>query len=520
MTDYLEVLQSLKNEIEENQLTTEVDTMTFIDETNANLTKDSRRYKDSNKIIFKQYISYENSQAIMNLVKDYKKYDISTISEYKYEILNLCNIMDAMRENPVEMLVYSIKGLNGEEIFINAIRDIVKSIYEENSESVKDAYKSILDNWNWNDCLEFVLKSISELRIYELSEEVFALFEKNNILRELSAKTLLSISANEKYESMINFLCSQQNETSAELELFKKILYMIAKESENNTAYIYRSYLRENLWGHTRNIAIGAIKINLNKIILDDMEKKLNNPNTDRSIINKIEVLRSKAGISGKEKTIDELVNIVCNKNELERKRTRALIELGKREDVTDLILKSVIEKIMNESEVLSVALCSVMVERKNYSYLLKLFDYMVNRDEYSEAAVEAINQIKRLKGLRDEKLNEHLEKVAEKILSNDDMINIKKNLKIIELFSTGIPSDTISIIFLNKLKNTEHIIIKKSLLEFFRKEFNRFNTELKNNIKNVVLECSHSEEISKEAMKCLNSINEFTELAPTGGKK
>ena len=174
----------------------------------------------------------------------------------------------------------------------------------------------------------------------------------------------------------------------------------------------------------------------------------------------------------------------------------------------------------MNESEVLSVALCSVMVERKNYSYLLKLFDYMVNRDEYSEAAVEAINQIKRLKGLRDEKLNEYLEKVAEKILSNDDMINIKKNLKIIELFSTGIPSDTISIIFLNKLKNTEHIIIKKSLLEFFRKEFNRFNTELKNNIKNVVLECSHSEEISKEAMKCLNSINEFTELAPTGGKK
>lgn len=520
MADYLEILQALKNEIEENELTTEVDTMNFIDEINAKLTKDSRRYKDSNKIIFKQYISYENSEALMKLVKDYKNYDISTVSEYKYEILNLCNILEAMRENPVEMLVYSIKGLNGEKAFINAIRDVVKTIYEENSLSVKEAYKSILDNWSWNDCLEFVLKSISELRIYDLADEVFALFERNNILRELSAKALLSISANEKYESMINFLCAQQNETSAELELFKNILYMIAKESENNTFYIYRSYLRENLWGSTRNIAIGAIKINLNKMILDDMEKKLNNLNTDRNIIRKIEILKSKAGISEDKKTTDELINIVCNRNELERKRARALTELGKCKDVNDSILKSVIDRIMNESEVLNVALCSVMVERKNYNYLVKLFDYMVNRDEHSEAAVEAINQIKRLKGLRDEKLNHHLEKIAEKILSNDEIINIKKNLKIIELFSGGIPSKEISIIFLNKLKNTQHTIIKKSLLEFFRKEFNRYNTELKNNIKATVLKCSHSEDVSKEAMICLNSINEFSELAPTGGNK
>lgn len=520
MADYLEILQALKNEIEENELTMEVDTMRFIDETNAKLTKDSKRYKDSSKIIFKHHISYENSEALIKAVKNYKHYDISTIGEYKYEILNLCNIMDAMRENPVEMLVYSIKGLNSEKIFVNAIRDVIKTIYEENSESVKEAYKSILDNWNWNDCLEFVLKSISELRIYDLSEEVFALFEKNNILRELSAKTLVSISANEKYESIINFLCAQQNETSAELELFRNILYMIAKESENNTVYIYRSYLRENLWGHTRNIAIGAIRLNLNKIILDDMEKKLKNPNTDRIIVKKINILKSKVGISEGQETIEELVDIVCSKSESERRRAKALIILGNHQEVTDSILKTVINKIMNESEVLNVALCSVMVERKNYNYLVKLFDYMVNRDEYSEASMEATNQIKRLRGLRDEKLNQHLEKIAEKILSNDDTVNVKKNLKIIELFSSGIPSSEVAILFLNKLKNTNHAIIKKSLLEFFRKEFNRYNKELKNSIKEVVLKCSHSDDVCKEAMKCLNSINEFSELAPTGGVK
>ena len=55
MLDYKDILQKLKNEIEEENMVIEVDTMSFIEDVNAELTNDSKRYKDSNKIIFKWY---------------------------------------------------------------------------------------------------------------------------------------------------------------------------------------------------------------------------------------------------------------------------------------------------------------------------------------------------------------------------------------------------------------------------------------------------------------------------------
>ena len=133
MLDYKDILQKLKNEIEEENMVIEVDTMSFIEDVNAELTNDSKRYKDSNKIIFKQHISYENAEKIISLVNNTEDYNLSNIGDYKYELINVCNIMDAMRENPVEMLVYAIKGLHGKDLYINAVRDVVKYLYEENS---------------------------------------------------------------------------------------------------------------------------------------------------------------------------------------------------------------------------------------------------------------------------------------------------------------------------------------------------------------------------------------------------
>ena len=199
MLDYKDILQKLKNEIEEENMVIEVDTMSFIEDVNAELTNDSKRYKDSNKIIFKQHISYENAEKIISLVNNTEDYNLSNIGDYKYELINVCNIMDAMRENPVEMLVYAIKGLHGKDLYINAVRDVVKYLYEENSESVKSAYRSILSNWNWNDCIEFVLKSICELRIYDIYSEVYEIFENNMLKREMAARALLDINSNEVY---------------------------------------------------------------------------------------------------------------------------------------------------------------------------------------------------------------------------------------------------------------------------------------------------------------------------------
>ncbi|MBX9184569.1 hypothetical protein [Clostridium sp. K04] len=530
MLDYKDILQKLKNEIEEESMSIEVDTMSFIEDVNAKLTNDSKRYKDSNKIIFKQHISYENAEKIISLVNNIEGYNLSNIGDYKYELINICNIMDAMRENPVEILVYATKGLYGKDLYINAVRDVVKYLYEENSENVKIAYKSILSNWNWNDCIEFVLKSICELRIYDIYLEVYEIFEKNILNREMAARALLAINASEVYESMINFLCCQSNDTSLELELYKKILYMIAKENPNNTLYIYKSYLRQNLWGNVRNITIGAIRFNLSKVILDDIEKKLKNNQIDNAIRKKLIILLEKCtngedraqeilfGATNRRKDKESLLGIITDRNSTDKERSIALITLAKMDSISNQDLDKVIANVINQSEVLNATICSAKVERGDNRYIIKLFEYILNNDEYSDVSIEASNQIKRLRGLNRQDLLDNLNKVAEKILDNEDTVNVKKVIKVIDLFSTGIPSDEIAELFLKKLMNTEYIVIKNKLLEFFRKEYSRFTYALKEKIKGVVVQCSYNEDTKKVAMECLNSINSLVDLAPTGG--
>lgn len=529
MLDYMDKLKLLKQKIEEENISIEVDTQTFTEDLNAKLTKESKNYRESNKRIFKQYISYQNSQKILHLVSDIENYNISNIRDYKNEIINECNIIEAMGENPVEILVYSIKGLYGKTIFINAIRDIVKTIAEYNNENVKLAYKNILSNWNWNDCIEFVLKSICEIRMYDLSEEVFNVFEKNKIMRELATKTLLDISATDKYESMVNFLSVQPNETSADHEKYRNILYKIAKENPMNTFYIYKCYLRQNLFGAIRNITIGAIRFNLSKIILEDADKKLGNPKIDNITKNKIFTLLKRCiGMPNVDEILirrgiivsdsDELIEIVLNENKSDKNRCNALVELSKNKDISNEKLEKITATVLNSSEVINVAICSAKVQRGDNRYVVKLFDYIVNRDENSDVSIEAMNQVKRLKGLEREDLNGQLKKVAEQILSNEEDINIKKGMKIIELFSSGIPSNDIAEIFLDKLKNTNHLIVKNRILDFFKKEFNRFNENMKEQINTEIINCSYDKETSDKAMECLISINSFKDLTPIGG--
>ena len=108
MLDYIDKLKLLKQQIEEENISIEVDTQIFTEDINSKLTKESKSYRESNKRIFKQYISYQNSEKILQLVSDIENYNISNIGDYKNEIINECNIIEAMGENPVEILVYSI----------------------------------------------------------------------------------------------------------------------------------------------------------------------------------------------------------------------------------------------------------------------------------------------------------------------------------------------------------------------------------------------------------------------------
>lgn len=544
MQDYMEVLGALKATMKQEIDEKTVDTITTIETLNPELTADSKKYRDSNKIIFKEEISSKSAHELVSLVTNTKQYNISNISLYKEEILSKCNIIYAQGENPIEMLVYSIKGLANEFIYINAIRDVIKSFYEDSSELIVTSYRNILNKWSWNDCLEFVLKSITELKIHQLSEDVYYVFKINNINRELAAKTIISLEATELFENLINFLCTLDNESTTEIDKLRNILYYMAKYNNQNTVYIYKCYIQLTVNREVSNILIGAIRFNVDRVILDHIEKCLKNSELSYQAFRKLIILLSKSKqanvnivqiltnalrishLDEKQKdfirralgddTPEMQMEIIKDKRKGSRERRDAIISMAKSGDENYLKL---LDEVAEESHGFNAVVCSVRVQRGDNSQLIELFKYIVTREENDEVSMEATNQIKRLRTLKDENINRALLEVASKLLADDELSNIKKVNKILDIFSSGVPNDEVGQLFLNKLKSTKHSIIKNKIIEFYRKEFNRLKLNtLKTSIKEAILNCTYEEEVSKVAMECLKSMNSYVESVPSLG--
>lgn len=544
MQDYKEVLGALKATMKQEIDEKIVDTITTVEILNPELTADSKKYRDSNKIIFKEYISSKSANELVSLVLNISEYNISNIGLYKEEILSKCNIIYMQGENPIEMLVYSIKGLANESIYINAIRDVIKIFYEDNSELIVISYRNILNKWQWNDCLEFVLKSITELKIYQLADDVYSVFKNNNINRELAAKTIISLEATELFENLINFLCTLENENTTEIDKLRNILYYMVKFNKQNTIYIYKCYIQLTVNKTVSSILIGAIRFNIDRVILDHIEKCLRNSELSYYAFRKLITLLSKSKqsnasiiqilinalrISHLDKKQKDLIkralgddtpemqlDIIKDKRKGRRERCDAIISMAKSEDEKYL---EVLDEVAKESDEFNAVVCSVKVQRGNINQVIKLFEYIVTRDEYDEVSIEATNQIKRLRTLKDEKLNGALLKVASSLLADDELYNIKKVNKILDIFSSGVPTDEVGQLFLNKLKSTKHSIIKSKIIEFYKKEFNRLKSDtLKNSIKDAILNCTYDTEVDSIAMECLKSINSYVESVPTLG--
>lgn len=544
MQDYMEVLGALKATMKQEIDEKIVDTITTVEILNPELTADSKKYRDSNKIIFKEYISSKSANELVSLVLNISEYNISNIGLYKEEILSKCNIIYMQGENPIEMLVYSIKGLANESIYINAIRDVIKIFYEDNSELIIISYRNILNKWQWNDCLEFVLKSITELKIYQLADDVYSVFKNNNINRELAAKTIISLEATELFENLINFLCTLENENTTEIDQLRNILYYMVKFNKQNTIYIYKCYIQLTVNKTVSSILIGAIRFNVDRVILDHIEKCLRNSELSYYTFRKLITLLSKTKQSNtsiiqilinalhishldeKQKdfirralgddTPEMQLDIIKDKRKDSIERRNAIISMAKSEDEKYL---EVLDEVAKESDEFKAIVYSVKVQRGNINQVIKLFEYIVTRDEYDEVSIEATNQIKRLRTLKDEKLNGALLKVASSLLADDELSNIKKVNKILDIFSSGVPTDEVGQLFLNKLKSTKHSIIKSKIIEFYKKNFNRLKSDtLKNSIKDAILNCTYDTEVDSIAMECLKSINSYVESVPTLG--
>ena len=539
MSDFFEALKNLKDKMEEESGNYgEIDTTEYIESLNPERTEDSVSYKTSDKIVFKEKISENNAAEIIKLVNNVNEYDVNTLNEYKENILYKCGVLITCGENPVEMLIYSTKGLYNNDMFKNAVKDVIKSLYQDNKEEVCKAYKNILGSWTWIDCLEVVLQSIVELRISELSEDVYAILEKNLILRELSAKVLIAVGAENCYVSMINYFCNQPSETRADVEMVRNIFYTMARQNDTNTQLLFNAYIKYSINNNIRGVLISAVRLNLTYDILERCERYLKNNQTSSIVEIKIIRLLSKAA-DRNERALKILKDALkyphTNKKEIKvglikvddsirvdtasdpnsslKERISALISLGQANDISDI--EPQLNKASAESEELDAVVCSIRVEKRQYKYLISLFNYVANREEDDKASVEATHQIKRLRTLRNEELISKLNILAVKILDNDEVKNVKKVLKVIEIFQSGIPNDEIGVMFNNKLNNTDHTSVKEKIIQFYKREYKKFSPNIKEEIKKSILKCTYDKTVKECAMDCLNTINSYTDFTP-----
>lgn len=539
--DYLAVLQSLKEEIKDDS-DYKIDSILVQEEVGPKLSEGSKSFKENKKVIFRQEISSDNAKELGTLVLNVNEYSIENLMEYKNKINNKCGIISALGESPVEMLIYATKGLENNSIHKNAIRDILKNLYLTDKEFVIDGYRNILTNWTWYDCVELVLDSIKELSIIELTSCVYNFIEKNKQIREKACKTLFSLEAEDYYDSLFNFLTSQNNESREEIEIFRELVIYFSGLNEKNSAILYKNYMVLNLRAELANIVIAGIRKNLNSNILNHAERTLINPNLEVYKQNKIIRLLNRCARNEKvmellirlkgynhlnQINIDNAIGgndinlqiqIAKDKTKNERNRLNALIHLGgvnKDSEEDNSEIDEILRAVGKETDILKVASASALVERGFKKEIVTLFSEIVKRDEDDEVAREAVNQIRRLRGTNGGRLNDDLIIVATKLLAADDANSKNRVLKILDLFTTGLPSDKVGLMFLDKLNKTHHGTVKVKILTYYSKNFNKFDPRLKAEIKRSIVKCSKENGVSNEAMNCLKIINSFVDDTP-----
>lgn len=532
MQDFKEILQKYMGTIEARN---DIDPMDTVEKINPNITSDSKKYKEGNKYIFKQFIGYENSEDILNAVINTQDYNVYNLNEYKDNIYQKMIYTFEQAENPVEILVYSTRGLDS-DIYRNAILDVLRDIVLDYKQDVIEAYRNILSNWTWQDCNELVLKSIEQNLLLDLSDIVYNIFTNSYALRESAASTLIGIDAENKFKSMINFLVVKTGDSTADITTLRSIMYNLGKNSTKGSKYIYEVYVTTSCRNQISNALILGMKMNMIKEIYDDIEGNLFNSQLDRRTCAKIITLleRSKEYNSVSEKIlerylknnedtevitddINRLIEIATDDSAYERRRIKAIMKISRNKDtrVTDAKIKEVLRSLYDKSDMLRIAVVSALVEKGEKKELLVLFKYLVGTSRDSEECIEATNQIRRLIANSNEEIKESITKVIAKFMENNEAKNTETTLRVLDLYFKGRPSEEIGLIFLKKLKESKYIQIKSKILNFFSTNYEVFPDYLKEEIREEIVNCSRITEISKEAMESLKLITATITTTP-----
>lgn len=540
-----DMLQKLKANLEEEQIekTSNImnDVMGTIEDLNPKITSDSQGYKEGNKYIFKQFITYENSESLMKLVTSCASEQIGDLINYKDALYQKAGIIFVQGENPVEIMIYATRGIN-QDIYKRAVLDVLKDLALDYKSEFASAYKNILQNWTWDDCIELVLESIKQSRLEGLSQDVYKVFEIRYKFRERAAKVLIDIAADETFESITNFLVYNTGESTEEATMFRNIMYYMGKNSEKGSAHVYKIYTAGRTDNNKKNLLIVGIRNNMHSGIYNDMRQKLMDPETEKWLSNKIiHILNKTKGNemsvklakecsrfahidSGKidvaiDTTIDGLTKVVADKRAEFDYRRNCTIKLGELKGLDERNkAREFLKSFEDNLQRLNIVKASALVELGDKNEMLTLVKYLIGTND-EELIREANNQIRRLKGKNNEELNRSLLKPIASFLKNDEAKNIVRFERIIDLYHTGINNDEIGSVFLEKLETTAHKEIKTKLFNFFSRNYYNFSESLKNRIKSQIIIDTKNGVISKEAMLALKDITKGDTALPGSNK-
>lgn len=531
MQDYREVLAKLQEQfkVEEDA----VNTIDIVEEINPNLTQESVAYKDNKKLIFKQVLSYENAQDIVETIR---KVEGVSIENYREKVNKVCSSAWIMKESPIEMMVYATKGLKDEK-YLNVVLDILKSLGEKDEKELVASYYNILKNWNWNECIKTVLKSLQDLRIKELSKPVYHIFETNEVLRKEAALTIIAMGETNYFEGIINFLVMRSNDTREQLDEVKQLMVAMG-HSDEASALIYKAYIDMNMRLEVANQLIPGIRRHISMEILKQAERLLNDPYANftqqRKAVRLLERCDSNAAVktvidkvrsyehlkrawSNQTGSVMELQGIkqLINSKGLEHRDTlNAILALGK---ATDDKSKEILYTFSEKTELLKIIANSALAERGDKQRLVKLCTYIIEPNKDEKLVYEAIGQIRRLRFLQNESLSKDLLSITNKLLDTfSTSPDPQYVMSVLSIYEVGIPTDEIGKMYLTQLKVSKHVKIQQMALDFLVKNHSKFNALLQTQIHNELIKLSQSGTVfAKQAMAALGKISKSTDAVP-----
>lgn len=536
--DFKEQLQEaaeklgIEEEVSAENLDEEI--ITEIESTNAELSKSTKGFKESNRYIFRQKITYENAEKLKETMDKLK--DVSDINYLHHKkILHEVLIKIIMEDqSPIEMLIYLTKEYPNNKEFKNLVLDELKEIYVFDNK-LKSSYKNILRHWSFNDQIKIVIESIHQMRLDGFSEELLTIFETNNTLREDAALTIIALGYENYYDNIINLLTVNKEETKESSLVMYEILKNMFKTSEEAVDKVFKIYMESSITKVAANTILGLIKKNTTSQMLNELDKyahcsnkrlqdraifllgKINN-NKARQILDTLKyeddinkkALNISLGFTNNKNNVEYFKKIIEDESKDEEERTSALISLANIGDKSHI---EYIKGFLNVSNKFRIASSSALVQLGESNMLKNIFEYILGESE--ELVREATTQINRLKGLKNDQINEALFKVFKFILDKD---NENLTLRILDIIkSSRIDEDMVKII-LEKFINTESERVKMKMLSYIGENFIVLNSNLKNQVKNSLVKGSKSDsmKIKEYSTKILKLVSKNEELVPT----